>query len=288
LPAEALKGNSNLRNIHIAPSRGSSIYKYLSLLRTLRRNKYKVAIDFLSTPGSAILTRMTGASTRIGYRLRGRSFFYNHPVKRSEVLQYSALKKFELVKQFNIEPMSLDLEIVITEADKRVASEKWQTFGFDHKSIIFGIAPWSKRPWRRWENHAWLSVISKISEQTGARWLLFAGENERQYLTELENVSFPDVRWAGAQNIQTAAALMQRCTAILSAENGLMHIAVAAKVPKLSLFTSSDSPQAWNPPDKPEYQGLDLRNTDYDEEVISRVVETFNDLLRVTDSKTNY
>lgn len=85
--------------------------------------------------------------------------------------------------------------------------------------------------------------------------------------------------------MQIAAALMQKCKAILSAENGLMHVAVAAKVPKLSLFTSSDSPIAWNPPDIPEYQGLDLRNTGYDEEIINQVVEAFTNLLHIVESK---
>jgi ADP-heptose:LPS heptosyltransferase len=285
LPAEVLIGNPNLRNIYIAPSRGSGINKYLPILKILRKNKYKVAIDFISTPGSALLTRLTGAKHRIGYKLRGRSFFYNHPVKPSETLQYSAIKKFELVKQFNIKLLQYCPEIVISEADKRQASEKWQALGFVSEQKVFGIAPWSKRPWRRWETRAWISVISRISERTGAKWLLFAGNNEREQLTEIENTAFPEVQWAGASSLQIAAALMQKCKAILSAENGLMHVAVAAKVPKLSLFTSSDSPIAWNPPDIPEYQGLDLRNTGYDEEIINQVVEAFTNLLHIVESK---
>ncbi|HHE47242.1 MAG TPA: lipopolysaccharide heptosyltransferase family protein, partial [Bacteroidetes bacterium] len=176
LPAQVLENNPNIQKVHSAPRRGSGLRKYFSLLRMLRNQEFALAIDFLSTPGSALLTRLTGAENRIGYRLRGRSWAYTHPVDRRIEPIYNPLTKFDLVRELDIKPDSLKLDIFTDGEAESFAETAWSKFGFDESTTVYALAPWSKRAWRRWEIGAWLEVIRRISLDNDARWLLFAAE----------------------------------------------------------------------------------------------------------------
>jgi len=277
LPAQVLRNNPCISNIHIAPGRGSAPGKYIPLIRRLREERYDLAVDFLSTPGSAILTRLTGARHRVGYRLRWRSWAYTHPVNRCEEPLYNPLTKFDLVRDLKLDPETLNLDLFIGDEEKKEADQAWQAFGFDEMTSVYGIAPWSKRPWRRWKNEAWLEVIQNISRSGNVRWLLFAAEGERSGLAAIENHPGIDIRWAGMEDIRQAAALIKRCRAMLCADNGLKHIAVAMKTQTLTIFTGSD-PAVWNPPDDPRHQAFDLREGQYDRTTINRIAETFERL----------
>ncbi len=278
LPAQVLENNPNIRKVHSAPRRGSGLRKYFSLLRMLRNQEFALAIDFLSTPGSALLTRLTGAEKRIGYRLRCRTWAYTHPAERRIEPVYNPLTKFDLIKALNIEPDSLELDIFIDTEDERFAENAWCEFGFNDSTVVCALAPWSKRAWRRWDISAWLEVMSRISTRSPVKWLLFATESERAELSELEKAQDIEIRWAGTGHILQAAALMKRCRTMLCADNGLKHIAVAAGLPALTIYTGSD-PKVWNPPDDPRYRGLDFRGKQSGNTAITEVINQFEFLL---------
>lgn len=281
LPAQVLKNNPHVHEIHIAPPLGSGFGKYIPMLRRLRHEKYALSIDFLSTPGSALLSRLINSRLRIGYRLRWRSWAYTHTVQRRTDPVYNPLTKFDLVNMLGVKPDDLKLDLYYSDDDDAAATELWRAFNFSESSLVCALAPWSKREWRRWANSAWLEVMKQVSKQKPVVWLLFATENERRFLSELEDNPDVDIRWAGASEISVAAALIKRCQAMLSAENGLMHVAVAMNTPKLSLFTGSDAPKLWTEPGRDEFQGADLRVDKYKPSKIAEVADRFVKLLEV-------
>ncbi len=280
LPAQVLKNNPHVHEIHVSPPRGSGFSKYISILRRLRHKRYALSGDFLSTPGSAILSRLINSRLRIGYRLRWRSWAYTHGVQRRTDPVYNPLTKFDLVSMLGVNPDDLKLDLYYSDDDDTTAAELWRAFNLSESSIVCALAPWSKREWRRWANSAWLEVLKRISSKKPVVWLLFATENERRFLSELEDNPDVDIRWAGASEIGVAAAMIKRCRAMLSVDNGLAHIAVAMNIPKLSLFTGSDAPEIWSPSGMDEFHTIDLRDEKYEPSKITEVADRFVKLLK--------
>ena len=227
------------------------------MITLLRREKYDLAVDFISTPGSSLLTFLTGAKQRIGYRLRYRTWAYTHPVKRHIEPVYNPLTKFDLVKGINVDSSNLQPEVYIDELDREFANRVWQRFMGDEYDLVIAVAPWSKREWRRWNLESLLKVMREVSEERDICWILFADERERQELEVIENDPDLDVKWAGARNMLQAAALIQCCKAMLCVDNGLKHVSVAVSTPALTIFTGSD-PVVWNPPDDEKYPYLNF------------------------------
>jgi len=281
MPAQALCNNPHLHKLQILPTQYSDYSKYPSIIYNLRRAKYKIVIDFLSIPKSACLTFATDAKVRVGYKLRGRTWAYTHPIERSPEIIYSPLVKYNLVSLLNVSSSSHLPEIFPADEDYKWAQDRWFELDFDLNDTVFGIAPWSKREWRRWSMKAWLNVMDSIDPDGRNKWVLFAAESERPLLKTLEDTDRHVMHWAGAHNILRAAALMQRCKLLISAENGLMHVATAAGVPTLAIFlTTGNSPESWTPPQDPKHKFMIV---DYDDDKLllyaDEAAELVTDLL---------
>jgi len=265
LPAQALLGNSNIDALIISPPHGSSLGTYIKLYLQLRKTRYKLSIDLISTPGSALMSRVANASTRIGYKLRGRTWAFNIPVERQTDSKYSAETKYDLVKGFNIKMASPLPEIFPDTIHEKWAGDRLIELGVDSSKILIGISPWSKREWRRWEIGSWVRLLNEIVKPAEHELILFGSRAERQYLRQLEDLQDINVLWAGADHIQKVASLMEHCKFLLTADNGLKHVAVAVSTPTFTIYTDFEgvSPQSWNPPDS-EIHRYVIAHEDFD------------------------
>ena len=150
LPEQVLQGNHNISKLLTSPNRGSWIGEYRRLYLYLLKTKYKVSIDLISTPGSALISFIANAQTRIGYRLKGRTWAYNAPAMRQSNDNYSALTKYDLIDSMDISCSSPLPEIFPESQYVSWADKRFQDLNIDIGKPIIGISPWSKREWRRW------------------------------------------------------------------------------------------------------------------------------------------
>lgn len=272
LPAQVLRHNPHLRRVIIAETRRMGLSGYMGLIADLRKSGYDIAIDLISTPGSALLAALSGAPCRIGFRLRWRSWAYSFPIERDIEPRYYVLTKFLFVKDLGIEPRDLTLDLFIDDDSRRWADEKWQMLNLERYKPVIGLAPWSKRLKRRWDIDAWMRFLIEASATRDIAWILFGSENERVQMSPLLEVSGLNVFWAGADDILKAAALMKKCRLLVGVDNGLKHIAVAVGTPTLTVFVSSD-PRDVNAPDDAGQAAVDYR-------IISGVGSQVADLLQ--------
>lgn len=258
LPAQVLEGNSNISKILISPNRGSWIGAYSKLYLKLLKTNYKASIDLISTPGSALISFVANARIRVGYRLRGRTWAYNVAVKRQSNNNYSALSKYDLTEDLNVTCTSPIPVVSPLPQHTAWADSRMQELKIDFSKPIIGISPWSKRVWRRWEMDNWIRLLIELRQHGEYQAILFASNSERPFLKLIENTKDYSLFWADTSHIHQAAAMMKSCDVVLTADNGLKHIAVAMNTPTFTVYTDYEgvSPHAWNPPDRTDHQFL--------------------------------
>ncbi len=265
IPAQPLRNNPDLRNVIIAPNRGSSISAYYPLIRILRQNKYQAVIDFQSTPGSALLVRLIRTPIRIGFERRMRSWAYTHTVKPENSASYAVLPKFNLLTHFIWNALRGEdspdyLPQVFPHSTEFAAADQFlRQAEIKPDDIVLGLAPYCRREWRLWPVDKWRKLLVEYSKKNAITWLLFAGSNERESLKTLESIAGVRVIWVGMDDLLSVAALMSRCGVVVSGENGLLHLAVASGVPTFSIFCGRDEPCRWIPSNMKKHTALDLR-----------------------------
>lgn len=129
------------------------------------------------------------------------------------------------------------LDIFLSQAEQAWADDFLKTHSLV-KSLRLGVHVGSggtkNLTLKRWPLGHYIQLLAKVRKT----WpdlgiVLFGGPEEEPDLKRImEEHQSPTVIRARSQNLRQAAALMERCSAFLSVDTALMHIAAAVKTPR--------------------------------------------------------
>lgn len=228
----------------------------VSMIRTIRFECYGCVIDCLSNPRSALLALASDAPLRAGFQIPFWSFAYNIPVSREMKPEYSALTKLRLLEQLasslgydGLKNEELSLDFYPTESEQNFVDEWLRTEGFPSDRALIILAPASRRATRRWIPSGWGVLARKLQDRLGAQVLGVWGPGEEdQRDAVLSSTGGDTVRVLPPTTIGQMAAFFERSSLVIAADNGAKNLAVALKVPTLTVYGPTQ-PAHWNPPD---------------------------------------
>lgn len=116
----------------------------------------------------------------------------------------------------------------------------------NHKPAI-GIVVGAKRPQNRWPLAYFLEVIQHYTGEYNI--LLIGGPEDIPLAHPLSDL--PSVySFCGKLSPVQSYLMLQKCLLVISNDTGPMHLAYAAGVPLVAIFSSRDFPNRWFPPEK--------------------------------------
>ena len=240
---DLLEGNPYLNTIYqrnfLKESRAGS----LAFLRPLRQARYDISIN--SHPQSRIHYRATArfvaARRRIShvYECCGSldRWLVNETLpqdyhKHSVDLNLDVLRL--LGKRPTLETHSL--ELFLSAAELEWADDFTKTHALQQRprlGLHVGSGGTKNLALKRWPLGHYVQLLAKVRQAwPDLAILLFGGPDEdRELQTILDEHKGPSVIRVRSRNLRQAGALMQRCTAFLSVDTALMHIAAAVRTP---------------------------------------------------------
>ena len=117
----------------------------------------------------------------------------------------------------------------------------------NHAKPWIGIGPWSNRPVKRWPLENYFKVVEDLIETYGVMPIVFGGPAEKLIGQKLVRQWGRGYIAAGDLNVREGVELLKRCRLYLGNDTGTMHMAVAAGIPCVAIFSSIDSPGRWEP-----------------------------------------
>ena len=163
--AAVVQDNPHLDCVLIArsPRAAGRLLSDLALITQLRRDRYDIAIDFHGGPRSSLLTWLSGAPTRIGYEVKGRSWMYTTRVPRPRVLrpQHSVVSQWDLLLPLGIAPPDPETDATEMPENPSAAQAVRQRLadagiGPDNPIIVIHVS--AGNPFRRWRHRrSWSS-----------------------------------------------------------------------------------------------------------------------------------
>jgi len=249
-PAEVLQNNPHLQEVLIYPYSQKDAIGLLRYASHLRRKQYDVVIDFLGTPATALLTRFSGASVRLGYRLRFRRMAYTHYEIGYRGDIYNPLTKFSLLRPLGIDEEELAPEIFVSAAADQWAEEYFVQAGLANQAVI-ALAPQAKRLVRRWPAEGFATVANWLQSQ-GHRVILIWAPGERDYVQAVADKIQPQPLLSPPTSLMQLAALLKRCRLLVCNCGGAKHVAVAVGTRTFTIHGPTD-PRVWTPPNDPRH-----------------------------------
>ncbi|MHB9130926.1 MAG: glycosyltransferase family 9 protein [Armatimonadota bacterium] len=216
--------------------------------RTLRHEKYDIAISTHSIMRATAMAWWSGAPWRGGFRsprLLTHSFL-THPVP--------CQPKLHVIDEYlsTLAPLGVTdfthqgLEVYPDSADIANAEELWQGLNIPDSLPVIGIQHGASLPKKRWTDAGVAAVLEGLFDR-GYAPVMFGGPGDVETVTRvLSQVSRPVPMLTGRTTILELAALLRKCTALVTCDSGPMHIAASQGVPCVALFGPTDE-QHWGP-----------------------------------------
>jgi ADP-heptose:LPS heptosyltransferase len=167
--APVIRGNPHVDEVIViaGPRARGRLRSDLALARRLRRARYDLAIDFHGGPRSSLLTWLSGASTRIGYDVKGRGWMYTIRVPRPRALRprHSVVSQWDVLTPLGIAPPRVEADatemledpVARASVDRRLASA-----GVGENDPIVVVHVSAGNPFRRWPAESFVDLVFRL------------------------------------------------------------------------------------------------------------------------------
>ena len=221
------------------------------------RNRYDMAIVLPNSLKSAFIPAFAKIAVRRGWKGESRYFLLNDLRNNKRDYPMMVQRYVALAFEKNVMPKATDIPVLkpYLTVEPTQQAETLKTFEKQTALLgncpIIGFCPGAEfGPAKRWPHYHYSKLAEMLITQGYAVELFgsakdeLVGEEIRQALPE-ELREFC-VNLAGKTNLNEAVDLIANCTAVVTNDSGLMHIAAAVNRPLIALYGPT-SPQ-YTPP----------------------------------------
>ncbi|MDR2884780.1 MAG: glycosyltransferase family 9 protein, partial [Deferribacteraceae bacterium] len=173
---EIFRHNPYIDNI-ITIQRRPSFLQYVSLINSLRANKYDVVIDFFCNPTSAYICFLSGIKHRVGFHRRVRRHLYTNTVdtRLFPKHQYAGLHKLALVANIGVTPAGFEPEFFIDDTAQLEADELLRSLGVREGDLLITMGVVVRHAFRQWPLERFAKVADYLIERYNAKILFIYG-----------------------------------------------------------------------------------------------------------------
>jgi len=251
--APVVATNPHLDDVIVARNRRglAGLRDDLALARTLRTNRYDVAIDFHSGPRSSLITWLSGAPTRVGYDVPGRGWMYTVRVPRPREIRprHAVENQWDLLNALGIAtpaPREVPVEMPVDSQAAATVANRLAGAGVIegvHPVIVIHVS--AGNPFRRWPLESFAALVAQLVRGDSVRRVVvLSGPSERgaaeqvikRARAQLAPVDADHVLDCGDFDLAEVRALADRAALYIGGDSGPLHIASTSRVPIVGLY----------------------------------------------------
>lgn len=142
-------------------------------------------------------------------------------------------------------PLCFDLGLTIVERNAAGVALS----DLDPRHPILAVAPGTKIAVKEWGEPNWTNLMRLLATVLGSWNLVLVGSSDEAGLGERVSRGWPGrvINLCGKLNPRESAAALAQARLLICHDSGPMHLAAAAGIPCVSIFSARDLPGVWYP-----------------------------------------
>ena len=208
----------------------------LRLIRSLRRERFDLAVLFQKAFEAAFLARAAGIPIRVGFRTDSRGWLLTHPVEEPGETHH--VEHFlRIVEAVGCRTSDRRLSFHLDQRSRDAAARFLRDGGIRAEELRVAVHPGASKAPRGWHPERFAQVASRLAQEHGARPILLGSDADRSTLEGMAAIIGPAAILPPAgQTLREMAALLERCHLLICNDSGPMHVAAALRIPVVAIF----------------------------------------------------
>ena len=237
--AALLDGNPHLSALHRLEESGPEAV--LRFGKELRGAGFDAALDAQGLLASGFLTRLSGASLRIGLdaNREGNALFLTHPVVPAKQRAHIVGKLMGFCDSLGIPRRPVTPQTYLADAEKDAATELLA--GAGGQGPLIGCIVGASTPEKTYPTTQWAEVVRRLAND-GAQVVLLGGTKETGAASEIANTAGGAVaaNLAGKTPLRVLASTLALCDVVIGGDSGPTHLAVGVGTRVVGLYGVTD------------------------------------------------
>ncbi len=223
-------------------------YKLIeSLINRINEKEYDLALNLTHSPISALIISLIRAREIRGFTIDSEGHrVIRHPWLRYffNVVPNRDYNPFHLVDMYlkagGVMPQRKGLIFEIPEDGERKSEELLTARGISGKELMVGIHLGASKSDKTWPVSSFAALADMITEESGAKILLFGSPSEADLGREFEmKVKARPINFIGQTSIAELSTLLRKCLVLISNDTGPLHLATAVGTRVIDIFTAN-------------------------------------------------
>ncbi|MCA9421573.1 MAG: glycosyltransferase family 9 protein [Nitrospira sp.] len=242
--APILEGNPDIDDILPV---NMSWQNWPKIIRTLRRGRFDLVVDFQGLCRSGLFGLMTGARTRVGFaRAReGATWFYTHRVSLPEaktstwrLLEVHAVDRNLAITTFLGGHTSTPVfHLPQSSADRLTIDTMLQDAGVQDHEHLIALAPWTRSVMKSWPLGRFVELATELVQRPDIRVALLGGYSETAAAKEFDHLMPRGlINLVGRLSLRQLPSLLRRIHLLIGNDSALIHLAAGVGIPVLAIF----------------------------------------------------
>ena len=212
----------------------------ISVVKKLRPYHFDISLtnNVLNGGRNTIINFLAGCETRVAHLTANNKKFAFLISKKVLVKpkNHDIENNLNLVRALGIKAVRTRVYFHLTKEAKAIAKEYFKNLG---KTVV-GFHP-SCNPnmsWKRWEPKKFAALADALITENDADIIIFGGPGEKKMNEEIKALTRNNdrVRVETDNTLKQSAALIQKCSLMVSNDSGLMHVADGVDTPIVAIF----------------------------------------------------
>ncbi len=251
---DLLEGNPDVdETLELEPGAGwRAALSRLRAVRELRRRKFSVCVNLHGGPTSALLTRASGATWKVGFEhFRKRSTYHVLVPDARTILgqsvihtaEHQASPFFYLGLRIREVPPG---RLVVSAAHEAWWREKRMSLGISLNREYAVLHPGALYATKQWSPENFARLGAYLENQAALLPIYACGPGEAPLLDAVEHAAAISIRRLESTGLGEFAAVLAQARLFVGNDSGPAHMAAALGRPTVVIFGSSSS-QTWGP-----------------------------------------
>lgn len=251
-----LENNPKINHVFVFNKTNGKFKEILRLKKAFRARKYDIVFNFHRFGSSGILTLLSGAKQKYGFRKNPFSFAFTerfeHEIGNGT---HEVERNLQLLQEFGAQP--------IVRPELYPSDSSWEKTRAFKSNLYYCLAPASVWFTKQLPEHKWIELIQRLG--TTHTIYLIGAPGDHELCERIKEIARQNnvVNLAGQLSLLDSAALMKDAVRNFVNDSGPLHIASAMNAPVTAFFCSTVPEFGFGPLSEDrvilEVQGLDCR-----------------------------